>query len=275
MNQDRPLRILHTAVTAQFTASAAFIIVWTLYAAGLNWWAVFSLSAQAFVIVVLGVLIYGFAIFRGAAGERIEAEHPLSGSIYYRLFYVIVPILGGIAAGIEYFADEGLVEGIRGFALGTVLSAYVVWLFVDAAVAIAESALPESRALRALRLARQRERREAARRQKEALIAAFRAEWSAARENLRPLLHRRAEELVALLAASAGNPSYGAGPAASIGLEMWQAGQMKCMKELFAEVERACSARSETHLLAMLDYWWDGIGAWRRRAWAQPPEANG
>jgi len=262
--KERQLRLFHTAVTAQFTISAALIIFWSLYETGLHWWAVFSFSAQGFVIVFLGVLIYGFAVFRGTVGERIEAEHPLTGSICYRLFYLVLPIIGGIAVGIEYFEAEGLLEGVRGLALGTVLTAYVVWLFVDPVAGVIESGLPESRRLRGVRLAQERARREARQRRKEIVLERIRAERKALLDGLEPVLARRTEDLTALLEASAYNPEYGAEDGASIGLEIWQAGGMDTMRELYESVKRSLAARRSERLLYTLDYWWDGVGDWRR-----------
>jgi len=264
MKQDRQIRILHTVVAAQFAVSAALIIFWTLYEAHLQWWAIFSISAQAVVIVVFGILIYGFALFRRTVGERIEAEHPLSGSVYYRFFYVVMPIFGGLASGIDYLTSEGLLPGLRGWALGTVLTAFVVWLFVDTAVGIGESILPETRRLRAVRLAGERELREAARREKELFLERLRAEKRATLERLRPVLDDRAQELMGLLAASADDPSVGSDRAVTIGLEVWQAGGVDCMNELFAAIDRLCAAGAKPQFTCILDYWWDGVGDWRR-----------
>lgn len=270
MKSDRSIRILHTIVTAQFAASAALIIFWTLYQTRLGWWAIFSISAQAIVIVLFGVLIYGFAVYRGTIGERLETEHPLSGSIYYRVFYVVLPILAGLVSLDDAFlAGEAtlplrLLAGLRGCALGTVVSAYIVWLFVDTTVGIAESLMPEPRRLRAIRIERERALRDAARRQKELLLERVRAERKARMERLAPVIAGHAAQIASLLARSADDPSVGAGAAATIGLEMWQAGGVDCMRELFRAVERECSARNLSRLVSLLDFWWDGVGGWRR-----------
>jgi hypothetical protein len=270
MKSDRSIRILHTIVTAQFAASAGLIIFWTLYQTRLGWWAIFSLSAQAIVIVLFGVLIYGFAVFRGTIGGRIEAEHPLSGSIYYRAFYVVIPILGGLVSGVDALLAGSaplparLLAGLRGCALGTVVSAYIVWLFVDTAVGIAESLLTEPRRLHTVRLAREKEIRDAARREKEFLLERVRADKKALMERLAPLIEKCSAEIASLLKKSADDPSVGAGGAATIGLEIWQAGGVDCMRELFRAVERECSARNSSHLMPTLDFWWDGVGNWRR-----------
>ncbi len=265
MNNDRQLRKLHTAVTAQFTASAALIIFWSLYEAHLDWWAVFSISAHGIVIVFLGVLIYGFAVFRGAVGERIEAEHPLSGSVYYRFFYVLVPILGGIAVGSDYLLGAGPLEAVRGIALGTVLSAYVVWLFVDPALGMIESALPESRRLRAERLAAQRAKREALRTTKKRLLDEIRAKHREVLDGLRELIEERERELAELLAATDSNPAEGANRGALVALEIWQAGGMASLRELYTGVVERFEGDRRRWYAAVLDYWWDGVGDWKRR----------
>jgi len=266
MSSDRHLRILHTVSTAQFTASAALIIFWSLYQVGLNWWTVFSLSSQGIVIVVLGVLIYGFAVFYGAVGQRIEGEHPFTGSIYYRHFYVLVPIIGGFIIAADYWLYEGWVEGIRGFALGTVVNAYVIWLFIDPVAGVLETRLPESRRLRAERLGLERQARDLVRRQKAEMVERLRARRAERLARIEPLIEKNARRLADLLVESADDPRRGFGEAASIGLRMWQAGGMESMRRLYSAAAVACRDMGRAELSSCLDYWWDGVGDWRRGA---------
>jgi hypothetical protein len=264
MFKERNLRVFHIIVTAQFVISAALVVFWSLYEANLNWWAIFSLSTQAIVILVLGTLIYGFAVFCGSVGDRIEGEHPLSGSIYYRLFYLAMPVLAGVATGADYFVNEGALEGLRGWALGTVLSAYAIWLFIDPIVGISELALPGNRAIRRTRIAAEREKRERERHERAQLLTKLRAERVARAAALKPMVDEKAARLAAMVLDSADDPRRGYDEGAGIGLAAWQTAGMETMRDLYAATLRECRKRGRADLAGRLDYWWDGIGQWRQ-----------
>ena len=263
MSDNRRLEIFHIVVTGQFAASAVAILFWSLYSAGFKWWAIFSLSAQGVVLVSLAVLVYGFAVFRGAVGERTQAEHPLTNSVYYRVFYLAVPLLGGIAGGLDYTVAGGLFEGVRGAALGTVATAFVVWVFVDPIVGVVESTLPESRRLRSERIARQREQRHRGRREKQRQLEILRAEHHAQMEALLPSIERYARRLAELLAESADDPRRGCNEGGAIGLDIWQTGGMQAMRALFQATIADCTDATGGLAAWYLDYWWDGVGGWK------------
>ena len=266
MTLDRKIRVCHIIATAQFGVSAALIIFWSLRAAGLHWAAIFSLSATGVVLLVLAVLIYAFAVFRGVLGERTEAQHPLGGSLYYRLFYVVVPILGGVIVGLDYLFAEGINEAVRGWALGTVLAACIVWLVLDPVVGLVESALPRARRLRAEEAAARRARQGALERSRLRRLHEIRARRKGLHERLAPVLAERAERIVGLLRECAGTPRRAFDQSAAIGLETWRAGGSALMKELFDLVTRRCRDTGREDLPPLLDYWWDGIGDWRAGA---------
>jgi len=264
MLQERQLRVFHVIVTIQFVVSASLVMFWSLWQTNLSWWQIFSLSTQGVVVVIFGALVYGFAVFSGAAGARIEGEHPLSGSIYYRVFYLVVPVLGGLAAGCDYFLSEGIIEGVRGWALGTVIAAYAVWLVVDPIVGIAEISLPENRRLRRARIAAQKEEHERRRRERAELLERLRAQRSAKLAAQAAMVEKTTSRLTEVLLKSADDPRRGSDEAALIGLEVWQTAGMDTMKEIYATVARGCARRGRRDLAARLDYWWDGIGQWRQ-----------
>lgn len=264
MFRERNLRIFHVIVTAQFVISAALVIFWSLYEADLNWWAIFSLSAQGIIILILGATIYGFAVFCGSLGGRNEGDYPFSGSVYYRLFYLAVPVFAGFAGGADYLLNEGFFEGLRGWALGTVLSAYAIWLFIDPLVGIAELSLPENRRLRRLRIAEERDKREAERRERAELLTRLRAEREARTAALKPLIDESARRLAQVILSSPDDPVRGADDAAAIGLRAWQTAGMETMREIYAATQRHCATHGRPELASRLDYWWDGIGQWRQ-----------
>lgn len=263
MSDNRRLQIFHIIVTGQFAASAVAILFWSLYSAGFKWWAIFSLSAQGVVLVSLAVLVYGFAVFRGAVGERTQAEHPLTNSIYYRVFYLAVPLLGGVAGGLDYTVAGGLFDGMRGAALGTVATAFVVWVFIDPIAGVIESTLPESRRLRSERIARRREQSHQGRREKKRQLEILRAEHRAQMEALRPSIERYARRLAEILAESTEDPRRGRDEGGAIGLDIWQTGGMQAMKALFQATIAHCADATGDLAAWYLDYWWDGVGKWK------------
>ncbi|MFH0964481.1 MAG: hypothetical protein V2A58_10780 [Planctomycetota bacterium] len=265
MPLERRLRILHLLVTAQFIAGAAIILFWSFHQTGLHGWAILSLSVPGLVLVLLAALIYGFAVARGVVGERIPDEHPLTGFAPYRLFYLVTPILGGLAGAAFYSFTEGATVAVRGAALGTILPACTIWLVLDPLLGIIESALPSTRRLRAARLARERDLRAARAQENERILAKVRADYRAHIEALRPLLLDRADRLSLLLR----DPSppqlrrRRADEAARLGFETWQTGGTDLMRELAALTLSRLDSPRRPELAATLDYLWDGVGDWR------------
>lgn len=266
IRMERRLSILHGAATFQLAASTALVIFWTLKAAGFNWLALFSLSVQGVMVVGLGVLVYGFAAFRGAVGRRTSVEFPLTGSYPYRAYYLVTPVLGGFVCGIDYLMAEGLVEGLRGFALGTVITTFVVWVLTDPFIGIIESLLPASRRLRAGRRALQLEARERHTRRNRELLSRLREEKQARLAVLKPVVERHRDRLVRVLEDSRWDPDAGIEAGASIGFELWRLDGIDCMKEMYSSVMQSCPRSADGYPASHLEYWWDGIGEWRQES---------
>ena len=165
MPVERRLGICHMLATVQYLFSAAVVILWILLQTGLHWSIVFSLSTQGFAVVVLAAMIYGFATYRGAVGDRRTPEHPFTSCLPYRFLYLLVPVLSGLVGALDFWLVVGAWYVVLGLSVGTVLAASVMWLLVDPLAGLIETAFPQSRLLRAQRLAREQERRERRRRE--------------------------------------------------------------------------------------------------------------
>ncbi len=263
---ERYLGILHSVPTIQLAASTVLVIFWTLQAAGFDWLTLFSLSLQGAIVVGLGVLIYGFAAFRGAVGARSQVSYPLTGSYPYRAYYLVTPVLGGVICGIDYLVAAGALEGLRGVALGTIMTAFAVWVIGDPIIGITESLLPASRAERAKRRAQQTEAREQRERERRELIWRLREKRHARLADLRPAVTRHRERLLEILQESRRDPQAGLDAAASIGLELWRLGGVECMKEMYSSIMQACVQEADGYPASHLLYWWDGIGEWRQES---------
>ncbi len=92
MTEHRTLKSIHLAGTAWFILCVGYILVFALRQAGVHWWIIFSLSGHSTLLVLLLVSIYSFALFRGVGrSQTIEAEHPLTSTNYYTVFYIAIP----------------------------------------------------------------------------------------------------------------------------------------------------------------------------------------
>jgi hypothetical protein len=265
---EKSLRLCHTVATAQFAASAVLVIAWSLAASGLNWIALFSLSAQGVVLTGLAVFIYGFAVFRGAVGERIEAEHPLTSSMPYRVFYLVLPVAGGILVGADGLLRVNATEGIRAAALGTVVTAFVTWLFLDPFAGIVESALPESRRARSGRSAAVRAAREKRRLARERKMDELLRRHRRRGEEAASTVKRRAVEIADALVESSGHVELARAKTTTLAFETWREGGAESLSALRARVAALCDERGASRLAACLDYWWDGLGGLGREKFA-------
>lgn len=263
---ERRLSIFHGAATFQLAGSAALVIFWTLKDAGFNYLALFSLSVQGVMVVGLGVLVYGFAAFRGAVGRRTSVEFPLTGSYPYRTYYLVTPVLGGFMSGIDYLLAEGLVEGLRGLALGTVITAFVVWVVTDPIIGIIESLLPASRRRRSQRRALQVAAREERTRRNRDLLSRLREDKQARLSALEPVLARHRDRLVRILEDSRWDADAGIEAGATIGFELWRLDGIDCMKEMYSSIVQSCGRSADGYPASHLEYWWDGIGEWRQES---------
>ena len=93
MTRHRTLKLIHLAGRAWFLLWVGYILVFALRQAGVHWWIIFSVSGHSTLLALLMVSLYSFALFRGVGrSQTIEAEHPLTSTDYYMVFYIIAPI---------------------------------------------------------------------------------------------------------------------------------------------------------------------------------------
>ncbi|NQT02053.1 MAG: hypothetical protein HQ580_08525, partial [Planctomycetes bacterium] len=120
MSRHRTLKLVHLASTIWFIICIGYILVLTLRQAGVHWWVVFSLSGYGLLIALILISLYLFAIFRGiSSSQKVQIEHPLTSTNYYRAFYVITPLLGGLAGCLGMIGISTVGQFASGVALGT------------------------------------------------------------------------------------------------------------------------------------------------------------
>ena len=172
MSRRNALKLVHLASSTWFMLSAGYILVFALRQANINWWVIFSLSGYSALLISLLVSLYLFAIFRGAGrSQKIEAEHPLTTTNYYMMFYMVAPFLGGLAGCLGMTGARRVSELLLGIALGTLATTFLVWIVVDPAAGLLEMLLPEGRKHRAKRLAQIKALREKRQEQQKRLLA--------------------------------------------------------------------------------------------------------
>ena len=139
MSRDRTLKLIHLASTVWFCLSIIYILILTLRQAGVKWWILFSLSGHGLLISFTLISLYLFAIFRGvSSSQKVQIEHPLTSTNYYHIFYVITPLLGGLAGCIGMAGISTLGQFALGVALGTLGMTFLVWVIVDPLVGLLE-----------------------------------------------------------------------------------------------------------------------------------------
>ena len=120
MSERRMLKSIHLASTAWFMLCIGYILVLALRQAGVRWWVIFSLSGHSALIVFLLISLYLFVIFRGVSrSQKIEVEHPLTSTNCYMMFYVVAPLLGGLAGALGMIGENRIGQFLLGIALGT------------------------------------------------------------------------------------------------------------------------------------------------------------
>jgi len=266
MSRHRILKLIHLAGTAWFILCVGYLLVFALRQAGVNWWIIFSLSGHSTLLVLLMVSVYLFALFRGIGkSQTIEAEHPLTSTNYYIVFYIISPILGGLAGCVGMIGASAIKQFLLGIALGTLVTTFLVWVIVDPVTALLEMLLPAaSRKHRAERLAQAKAEREKRQKDREHLIAEVLANEELERCRWRETLKPQAEILAGLLTTNSTNFVQAEREAADIGVKAWQTGGLVCMQQLRDMAIDICRQKNGNN--AVVDYisfWWDGIGNWR------------
>jgi hypothetical protein len=273
MRRRDPLRKAHIASTIWFVLAVGYILVLTLRQAGVRWWVVFSLSGHGVLIALVLVSLYLFAIFRGiSSSQKVQAEHPLTSTTYYAVFYVLTPLLGGAAGCLGMIGSRVASQFILGVALGTLGITFLVWVILDPAFGLLEMLLPASREHRMRRLARARAERERKQKDRERLLTQVIAQEDSDRRCWREILKHQAEELAGLLADERADPQQAEREAVGIGVMAWQTGGLSCMQEVRDMAMDICR-RKRKHEIAVdyLNFWWDGIGNWQATAFGSCP----
>ena len=266
MRRRDELRMVHIASTVWFVLCVGLYLVLALREAGVKWWVVFSLSGHGALILLVSVSLYLFAIFRGiSSSQKEQAEHPLTSTTQYAVFYVATPFLGGLAGYLGMMGGVGpILEFLLGVALGTLGTTFLVWVIVDPAIGLLEMLLPASREHRAQRLAQAKAEREKRQKDGEFLLAEALAKEESDRHRWQELLRPQAEKLAGLLTTDAIDFKQAEREAVGIGASAWQIGGLSCMREL-RDMAIAISRQKNQNraIVDCINSWWDGIGSWR------------
>lgn len=266
MSERKALKSIHLASTAWFVICIGYILALTLHQAGFKWWVIFYLSGQSALVVFVLVSFYLFAIFRGASGaQKIEIEHPLTSSIYYMLFYVSTPFLGGLAGYCGTVGVGTTAQLLVGVGMGTFVTTFLVWVIVDPVTGLLETVLvPTSRRHRAERLAQARAEREKRQKERERFLAEVLAKTESDRHHWQQVLEPQAEKLASILMADITDVEKAEREAVQIGAEAWQLGGISCMRELCNMASAICAQKGKDRtIVEQISIWWDGIGTWR------------
>jgi len=266
VSEHRTLKSIHLASTAWFILCIIYILVLALRQAGVRWWIIFSLSGHSILIVFLLISLYVFAILRGVSGaQAIEPEHPLTGTSYYKGFYVTAPFLGGLAGCVGMIGEDRIVQFAAGIALGTFGTTFLVWVILDPVTGLLEMLLPPvSRKHRTERIAQAKVKREKKQKDRERLLTEVLAKEDSERRRWQQVLRPQAEKLAGLLTAEGADFKQAEREAVDIGLKAWQMGGLNCMQQL-RDMAIAISRERDQNkeIVDYIPFWWDGIGNWR------------
>ena len=265
MSRRKALKLVHFAGTAWFMLCVGYILVLALRQASVSWWVIFSLSGHSALLIFLLISLYLFAIFRGAGrSQKIEAEHPLTSTNYYMVFYLVAPFLGGLAGCLGMIGEHRINQFLLGIALGTLATTFFVWVIVDPVTGLLEMLLPASRKHRAERLAEAKAQREKRQRDRERLLAEVLAKDDLAQHSWQEVLKPQAENLAGLLTTSRIDFKKAEREAVDIGVKAWQIGGLSCMRQLRDMAMAICRHRNQNRdIVDYIPIWWDGIGSWR------------
>jgi hypothetical protein len=260
------LKLIHLANTAWFILCIGYILVFILRQAGVDWWIIFSISGQSTLLVLLLVSIYSFALFRSAGrSQTIEAEHPLTSTNHYKVFYILAPILGSLAGCVGMIGVSAMKHFLFGVALGTFLTTFLVWVIVDPVTGLLETLLhASSRKHRVKRLAQAKAEREKKQKDRENLIAELRAKEESDRRRWQKTLKPEAEKLAKLLTTNSINFGQAEREAVDIGIKTWQIGGLACMRQLRdMAIDLYKHNNGNKDVVDYISSWWDGIGKWQ------------
>lgn len=267
MNLRKLLKLLHITGTVWLALCAAFLLIVALRHAGVGWWVVFSLGGYSSVAFFLLLSIYLFAIFRGVTRKQMSREHPLTTSPIYILFYDLCPLLGTLAGLVSIYtiSANNPLEKISIIVEGTLAMTFLVWIFGDPIISLAEGALPSSTAFRQQRLARARQDKKKREKEKQALLAKIHLSDQSAQEQWNQVLIPLAGELADKLTTIASPSRELKYKAIEFGARAWQLGGTACMHHLIELVNEQLHSKNRSPNVH-LAFWWDGIGMWRKPA---------
>jgi len=271
MSKQRTLKSIHLAGTFWFIVCVGYILVVALRQAGIKWWVLFSLSGHGVLIALLLISLYLFAIYRGiSSSQKVRIEHPLTSTSYYAVFYVITPLLGGLAGCLGMIGISTVSQFVLGIAVGTLGTTFLVWVIIDPLAGLLEMlVLPASRKHCAERLALAKALRQSEQRNRERLLSEVLAKTESEQYRWREMLKPKAEKLATLISQIETDYTDKSVKsveceAVSIGVDAWQIGGLACMQEL--RDMAIAIARQRNRNESVVDYvgaWWDGIGSWR------------
>jgi len=259
------LRTIHFASTGWFILCAVFILVLALRQAGFRWWVIFSLSGHSVLLLFLLISLYLFAMFKGIdRGQKLSAEHPLTSTVYYAVFYDVCPFLGALAGVVGLAGVGSGMELVTAIAMGTLGTTFLVWIIVDPLLWFCERLVPSSRRNRLERLAEVKALRRQRQRQQEELLAEILAQERQEKQSWQSVLGQQAQHLADLLMMPAAGGMAARQEAIAIGAEAWRTGGIGCMKLLHSMAFELCSRQArKTEVVDFISSWWDGIGSWR------------
>lgn len=265
MSRQRTLQLIHLASTVWFIICIVYILILTLRQAGVRWWIVFSLSGHGLLIALILISLYLFAIFRGiSSSQKVQIEHQLTSTNYYRVFYVITPLLGGFAGCLGMIGISTVGQFASGVALGTLGTTFLVWVIVDPLTGMLEMLLPSvSRRHRSQRIARAKALRQIRQESHESLLKDVFVKEEQQRQQWREVLKPKAEILAGMLADDEIDFKKIECEAVGIGVQAWQIGGLSCMSELRDMVIDLAKERNKP-VVDYIGVWWDGIGNWRQ-----------
>jgi hypothetical protein len=238
--------------------------------AGINWWIVFSLSGHGFLIVLILISFYLFAIYRGiSSSQNVKAEHPLTNTMQYALFYAVTPFLGGLAGCIGMLDADNVNQFISGITLATLATTFLVWVIVDPIIGLLEMLTPISRKHYIRRQNQIKAEREKKQQERQHLLAEVTAREEYHRDHWQELLKPQAEKLATLLTTDSKHFRQAEREAADIGAHAWQIGGLSCMRELRNMAIDICKKKNKSkEIVDYITFWWDGIGNWRNPSYS-------
>jgi len=265
MSRQRTLQLIHLASTVWFIICIVYILVLTLRQAGVQWWIVFSLSGHGLLIALMLISLYLFAIFRGiSSSQKVQIEHLLTSTDYYKVFYVITPLLGGFAGCLGMIGISTVRQFALGVALGTLGTTFLVWVIIDPLTGLLEMLLPSvSRKHRSQRIAQAKAMRQSRQENRESLLKDVVVKEEHKRQQWREMLKPKAEILAEMLAADEVDFKQIEYEAVGIGVNAWQIGGVSCMREL-RDMTLELAREKNKSVVDYIGVWWDGIGSWRQ-----------